>query len=58
MARRQLLNEVELQIVNKTSYVTTDEEAFKLFYEDCKLRNLRDYTLRFYHQGLKTVGKP
>ncbi|MED1205835.1 hypothetical protein [Heyndrickxia acidicola] len=37
--RRNLLTEEELRIATKTSYVTTDEEAFNLFIEDCKLRN-------------------
>lgn len=39
--RRILLTEDEIKIVNKTMYATTDEDALKLFFEDCKLRNLR-----------------
>lgn len=59
MSRRKLLNEEELQIVNKNSYVTNDEEGFKLFYEDCQLRNLRPHTFKFYREGLKPFhGRP
>lgn len=57
MSRRRLLNEDELRIANKTSYVTTDEEAFRLFFEDCQLRNLRPHTFKFvYKRGLNTMG--
>lgn len=35
--RRTMLSEEKIRIATKTSYVTTDEEAFKLFFEDCKL---------------------
>ncbi|MFJ7734608.1 hypothetical protein ACIQXF_22415 [Lysinibacillus sp. NPDC097231] len=38
--RRTMLSEEEIRITTKTSYVTTDEEAFKLFFEDCQVRSL------------------
>jgi integrase/recombinase XerD len=50
--RRNLLSEDELKITTKTTFVTTDEEAFKLFYEDCHLRNLRPHTIKFYRENL------
>lgn len=56
--RRTLLNEDELRIATKTSYVTTDEEALKLFFEDCQLRNLRPHTFKYYRESLKMEGKP
>ncbi|MFF2591058.1 tyrosine-type recombinase/integrase [Peribacillus butanolivorans] len=48
--RRNLLSEQELKIASKSSYITTDEEALNLFFEDCKLRNLRPHTLKYYRE--------
>ncbi|MGE7768431.1 hypothetical protein [Peribacillus sp. NPDC096540] len=56
--RRTLLTEDELKIVTKTMYVTTDEDALKLFFEDCKLRNLRPHTLKYYHEQFNAIKRP
>ncbi len=56
--RRTILSEDELRIATKTSYVATDEEALKLFFEDCQLRNLRPHTFKYYRESLKAEGKP
>ena len=53
--RRTVLSEEEIRIATKTSYVTTDEEAFKLFFEDCQLRNLRPYTIKYYRAEFQAV---
>lgn len=50
--RRNLLSDDELKIATKTTFVTTDEEALKLFYEDCQLRNLRPHTIKYYRENL------
>jgi integrase/recombinase XerD len=56
--RRNLLSEDELKIATKTTFVTTDEEAFKLFYEDCHLRNLRPHTIKYYRENLHYNQQP
>ncbi|MFJ8263530.1 hypothetical protein ACIQ4I_16500 [Rummeliibacillus sp. NPDC094406] len=50
--RRNLLSQEELHIATKNIFVAPDEEAIKLFYEDCKLRNLRPHTFKYYHESL------
>ncbi|MED1562768.1 hypothetical protein AJ85_10810 [Alkalihalobacillus alcalophilus ATCC 27647 = CGMCC 1.3604] len=55
--RRTVLSEDELRIATKTSNGTTDEEALKLFFEDCLLRNLRPHTFKYYRESLKAEGK-
>lgn len=56
--RRILLTEDELKIATKTSYVTTDEEAFKLFFNDCQLRSLRPHTIKFYREQFHAIKVP
>ncbi|MCY9005637.1 tyrosine-type recombinase/integrase [Peribacillus frigoritolerans] len=56
--RRTWLTEDELKIVTKTMYVTSDEEALRLFFEDCKLRNLRPHTLKYYHEQFNAIKRP
>lgn len=56
--RRNLLSEEELRIATKSKYLTSDEEALKLFFEDCQLRNLRPDTLKFYREKLKPFDRP
>lgn len=53
--RRTLLSQEDLQIVNKNSYVTSDDEALQLFFEDCQLRNLRAHTLKYYREQLQAI---
>jgi integrase/recombinase XerD len=53
--RRMLLSEVELKIASKSTYIENDEEAFKLFFEDCKLRNLRPHTLKYYSEQFQAI---
>ncbi|MGG0287205.1 tyrosine-type recombinase/integrase [Peribacillus butanolivorans] len=55
--RRILLTEDEIKIVTKTMYVTTDEDALKLFFEDCKLRNLRPHTLKYYQEQFNAIKR-
>lgn len=56
--RRNLLNEDELKIATKSSYITSDDAALKLFFEDCQLRNLRPHTFKYYRENLQSKGKP
>ncbi|MFA1512868.1 tyrosine-type recombinase/integrase [Priestia aryabhattai] len=56
--RRILLTEDELKIATKTSYVTTDEEAFKLFFTDCQLKSLRPHTIKFYREQFHAIKVP
>lgn len=56
--RRILLTEDELKIATKSSYVTTDEEAFKLFFTDCQLRSLRPHTIKFYREQFHAIKVP
>ncbi|MED3788911.1 phage integrase N-terminal SAM-like domain-containing protein [Peribacillus frigoritolerans] len=55
--RRNLLSEDELRIVTKTSYVESDELAFKFFFEDCQLRNLRPHTLKYYREQFNAIKR-
>lgn len=55
MSRRGLLSEEELKIATKTKFISTDHEAFELFFEDCKLRNLRPHTLKYYREQFQAV---
>ncbi|MFD6207334.1 site-specific integrase [Peribacillus sp. NPDC060253] len=55
--RRNLLSEDELRIVTKTLYVESDELAFKLFFEDCQLRNLRPHTLKYYREQFNDIKR-
>ncbi len=43
---------MKLRIATKTTFVTTNEEAFKLFYVDCHLKNLRPHTIKYYRENL------
>ncbi|MED4267326.1 tyrosine-type recombinase/integrase [Priestia megaterium] len=56
--RRTLLSEDELKIATKSSYVTTDEEAFKIFFTDCQLRSLRPHTIKFYREQFHAIKVP
>lgn len=56
--RRNLLNEDELKIATKSSYIISDDAALKLFFEDCQLRNLRPHTFKYYRENLQSKGKP
>ena len=52
MARRKNdLSDAEIAIVTKQqqSYVSNFKEAFDLFDKDCEIRNLRPYTIKYYH---------
>lgn len=56
MARRKNnLNERELSIVRKStkSYPESFKEAIKLFLDDCDLRNLRPFTIRYYQNEIQ-----
>ncbi|WP_445491611.1 hypothetical protein [Niallia sp. 03133] len=56
MARRKNnLNDRELSIVRKSekSYAETFKEALKLFLDDCDLRNLRPFTIKYYQNENK-----
>jgi integrase/recombinase XerD len=55
--RRILLSEEDLKIVTKSTYVEDDEEAMKLFFEDCKLRNLRPHTIKYYQEQFQAIKK-
>ncbi|APH06225.1 tyrosine-type recombinase/integrase [Bacillus weihaiensis] len=55
MARRKNnLNERELSVVRKSSksYVESFKEALNLFVDDCELRNLRPFTIRYYQNEI------
>nr|WP_273123944.1 site-specific integrase [Bacillus weihaiensis] len=55
MARRKNnLNERELSLVRKSSksYVESFKEALNLFVDDCELRNLRPFTIRYYQNEI------
>jgi len=56
MARRKNnLNDRELSIVRKSekSYAETFKEALKLFLDDCDLRNLRPFTIKYYQNEIQ-----
>lgn len=56
MARRKNnLNERELSVVRKSekSYAETFKEALQLFIDDCDLRNLRPFTIRYYQNEIQ-----
>ena len=52
--RKNNLNERELSIVRKSSKSYTDsfKDALKLFLDDCDLRNLRPFTMRYYQNEI------
>ncbi|MFF2290493.1 hypothetical protein [Peribacillus butanolivorans] len=52
---RNLLSEDELRIVTK---LLTLNLMFKLFFEDCQLRNLRPHTLKYYREQFNTIKRP
>ncbi|MDQ0976502.1 integrase/recombinase XerD [Neobacillus niacini] len=56
--RRSQLSDDELRISTKTTFVTTDEEALKLFYEECHLKNLRPHTIKYYRENLQSKDQP
>lgn len=56
--RRSLLTDDEIRISTKTTFVTTDEEALKLFYEECHLKNLRPHTIKYYRENLQSKNQP
>lgn len=56
--RRSLLTDDEIRISTKTTFVTTDEEALKLFYEECHLKNLRPHTIKYYRENLQSKDQP
>ncbi|PFG03022.1 tyrosine-type recombinase/integrase [Bacillus sp. es.036] len=53
--RKNNLNERELSIVRKSekSYAETFKEALQLFLDDCDLRNLRPFTIRYYQNEIQ-----
>jgi integrase/recombinase XerD len=56
MARRKnTLSDSELTIVRKNSksYVESFNEALNLFVDDCDLRNLRPFTIRYYQNEIR-----
>ncbi|MGW6383490.1 hypothetical protein [Peribacillus butanolivorans] len=53
-----LLSEDELRIVTKTTFVKSDELEFKLFFEDCQLRNLCPHTLKYYREQFNAIKRP
>ncbi|MFF2290485.1 site-specific integrase [Peribacillus butanolivorans] len=55
--RRNLLSEDELRIVQKPHTFGSDELAFKLFFEDCQLRNLRPHTLKYYREQFNAIKR-
>ncbi|MEH7513323.1 tyrosine-type recombinase/integrase [Gottfriedia acidiceleris] len=56
--RRMMLSADELKIVSKSTYVDNDEEALKLFFDDCHIRNLRKDTIRYYREQFQAVKQP
>jgi integrase/recombinase XerD len=56
MAKRRSnqLTKQELNKVMGTRELLTFEEAKELFLKDCSIRNLRDHTLRYYNNELRT----
>ncbi|MEH7126521.1 site-specific integrase [Bacillus sp. JJ1773] len=53
--RRTLLTEDEIKLATKSFFVTSDEEAYKLFFDDCKLRNLRPHTMKYYREQFQAI---
>ncbi|MET3321696.1 UNVERIFIED_ORG: integrase/recombinase XerD [Peribacillus simplex] len=52
---RNLLSEDELRIVTK---LLTLNLMFKLFFEDCQLRNLCPHTLKYYREQFNAIKRP
>ncbi|MFD4820364.1 hypothetical protein [Peribacillus butanolivorans] len=52
---RNLLSEDELRIVTKP---LTLNLMFKLFFEDCQLRNLCPHTLKYYREQFNAIKRP
>ncbi|MFD4931743.1 hypothetical protein ACFWMS_23125 [Peribacillus butanolivorans] len=52
---RNLLSEDELRIVTK---LLTLNQMFKLFFEDCQLRNLCPHTLKYYREQFNVIKRP
>ncbi|MFF2591082.1 hypothetical protein ACFVSS_25240 [Peribacillus butanolivorans] len=52
---RNLLSEDELRIVTK---LLTLNLMFKLFFEDCQLRNLCPHTLKYYQEKFNAIKRP
>lgn len=52
--RKNNLNERELSVVRKSSksYAESFKEALNLFVDDCELRNLRPFTIRYYQNEI------
>lgn len=51
---RNLLSEDELRIVTK---LLTLNLVFKLFFEDCQLRNLCPHTLKYYQEQFNAIKR-
>lgn len=52
--RRGTLSEEELNLIRNTD---TEEEAFKAFFRDCRLRNLRPATIVYYRREIEAAKK-
>ena len=52
MRRSNDLSNEELELIQPNEELTCDE-SIKLFLEDCKIRNLRDETVKYYYYELK-----
>lgn len=60
MARRKNeLNKREVKEIREESFVTSVsfKDAFKLFIEDCEVKNLRSHTIRYYTNELRAFYK-
>ncbi|WP_281976051.1 tyrosine-type recombinase/integrase [Halobacillus litoralis] len=56
--RRTLLSEDELKLATEFTYVTSDQEAFDLFFEECLLKSLRPHTLKYYREQFNAIKRP
>jgi integrase/recombinase XerD len=59
MAKRRSnqLTKQELDKVFDTRELLTFEEALELFLKDCSIRNLREHTIKYYRNELRTFLK-
>lgn len=55
--RSNQLTKQELKKILYTRELLNFEEAIELFMKDCSIRNLREHTLKYYHNELRTFLK-
>ncbi len=57
VVRRKMLSDKELRIISNDTYVKNDYDAFKLFFDDCIIRNLRPHTIQYYRNEFSAIKR-